>query len=157
MGFLSVRTYGIKRRAPKRKRIRCQYCEEVCRSQRSLNNHMSTVHPTVSYKCRYCSKTYKTYNGRFKHMLIHKGYSFQCDVCAKTYPFKSRLDEHMRRHTSKGLLPCLSKGCKSKFTTKRAMHEHLKTHTTSRLFCDYPECADDKDGFRTKNYLRQHV
>ena len=156
-GLLSVTTYGIKRRKPKRKKIKCHMCSEIFKSQRAYNRHMTTSHPDVQYKCRYCGKCFKTYNGRFKHTMIHTGYRFECDVCLKTFPFPSRYHEHMRRHSKKGMLPCLHRGCGKKFTTRRAMKEHMKTHTDDVLFCHYEECADDKDGFRTQNYLRQHI
>ena len=117
---------------------------------------MASVHPDIEYKCRYCEKKFKTYNGRLKHMLVHKGYCFQCQECGKTFPYPSRLNEHVRRHTKKGLIPCLSKGCRKKFTTKRAMKKHMQLHDDKKHKCEYEQCIDLKP-FDSTDYLRQHV
>ena len=137
-GLLSVKTYAIQKCQKQRRKIKCQYCGEVYYSQRSFNKHMEENHPDIRYKCRWCSREFKTYNGRLKRLLIHKGYSYQCDVCFKTFPYPSRLKEHSRRHTRRGVIPCITKGCPSTFTTKRALKQHMQVHDDTTHKCDSP-------------------
>ena len=55
---------------------KCEICEKICKTRRSLKNHFNSVHNNVgkTYKCNICSKTYQT-EGKLKlhNKTYHKG------------------------------------------------------------------------------------
>ena len=156
-GTLSVQTFGFRRKPQAKHRVlKCGYCMENAekyKSQAAYNRHMASDHQNVKFKCRYCNSEYKTYNSRYKHMMVHKGFAHKCAVCDKVFAFPSLLQEHSRVHTDTGKLPCLNKDCRSTFTTKRALTQHMLVHNKEVYKCEL--CEDGE--FDAPQYLRQHV
>ena len=156
-GTLSVQTFGFRRKPQAKRRVlKCGYCVENAekfKSQAAYNRHMASDHPNVKFKCRYCNNEYKTYNSRFKHMMVYKGFAHKCAVCDKVFTFPSLLQEHARVHTDTGKLPCLDKDCRSTFTTKRALTQHMMVHNEEVYKCEPCDNAE----FDAPQYLRQHV
>ena len=76
----------------------CSECDAVFSNSGALRLHMRD-HPLDSkLTCKVCSKSVIDLKA---HMLTHKDdLPFKCDVCGKGFLHKSRMDFHMRMHTS---------------------------------------------------------
>ncbi|XP_077355432.1 uncharacterized protein LOC144003249 [Festucalex cinctus] len=76
-----------------------------------------------------CSEKEKICN-KNKIRIWKKG--FPCSVCGKCLTTKSRLQQHMRTHTSEKPFNCSV--CGKKFSLKHVLINHMKTHTGDKPF-----------------------
>ncbi|VUZ47151.1 unnamed protein product [Hymenolepis diminuta] len=107
----SVTPSGRKRRRigerPARKRgrvgeIRCDRCDGVFNSQRTLERHTRELHG--GFKCYLCGQPVTQLSNLRRHFLIHLGCKpFKCILCGEAYNRKDHLVRHMRKTHS--LLP----------------------------------------------------
>ena len=58
---LQVTTHGVPKRVPTIHQYKCPAgCKVVSKSQRDLNQHVHTKHPTFRFKCKLCGDEYMT-------------------------------------------------------------------------------------------------
>ena len=110
------------------------------------------THPTLKFQCGICDEMYKTYNAAYRHTQTHFQLHYKCDHCDHRSQYPGGITSHMRTHTKTELIPCTSRGCHRKFTSKKAMWQHLQSHSPDTWKCD--QCSKV---FDTKSNFRQHM
>ena len=83
-GEIQIKKYGIKRRQQV-KNLKCPVdsCTDVFDFVRQMNAHIKDTHPDFRFKCQYCTKSYMTYNARYKHEHSHFKLPYACHYCEK--------------------------------------------------------------------------
>ena len=118
-GQLAIRRHGLVKCERKVKKIICPMCQEVIYTQKRMNLHMKDKHPTLKFQCGICDEMYGTYNGAYRHTQMHFQLRYKCDLCDHRSQYPGGMAAHMRMHTKKALVPCTSRGCQRKFTSKK--------------------------------------
>ena len=113
-------------------------CGKKKGSKKALLRHIADVHKKFHFNCRYCTKTYQTYIGCYKHEKYYlHGKPFGCQYCTKTFQFEGERDEHLRKHTRKNLWICELDNCNKGYASKRAMKAHVKSHYDEEVVCQH--------------------
>ncbi|KAJ8708178.1 hypothetical protein PYW08_010544 [Mythimna loreyi] len=111
-----------------------------------LNKHTFKLHLRIcgkleerqpSFFCDICSKGYATKNGLRTHLKTDHGFGtvLSCNWCGKKFDAKSRLNNHIVKHTKARNFHCSH--CGGKFVTQAALVYHTRLHTGERPFpCD---------------------
>ncbi|XP_068214391.1 zinc finger protein OZF-like [Palaemon carinicauda] len=102
----------------------CPYCSYKAPDATKLKDHVKKVHHGFSpYKCKFCSKQFKSHSNHKEHEAKHQGTgSFKCKFCRKTFAISSSLERHERYHFSSR--PYVCNYCEKSFKAK----PHLKRH-----------------------------
>ena len=78
--------------------IKCNVCNKILSSVKSLKRHVSTYH-FKTLKCDVCGKFFSTEAQLSIHIKMHQGY--KCDECGKVYSTSASLRGHrFRNHPS---------------------------------------------------------
>ena len=152
-GEINIKTYGIQHSKMQKKNLKCpdSVCDKVFDFVKEMNVHVAGTHPGLRFRCKYCPKTYHTYNARYKHEHKHFELPYCCHYSTMRFLFPQLRDKHERQHTQKGLLPCTWPDYKQMLSCKDALRQHIDTHTNERHQCK--QCPKD---FNTLSNLRQH-
>ena len=115
-------------RCPKKKpvAIKCSVCDEKFPSQCATNEHIHGKYPEYKFICKYCMKTFDTYNACYKHEKAYGTLKHACQKCPKHFQFPVELVEHNQVHTRQDLIPCTN--CPQHFTSNHGMMLHAKIH-----------------------------
>ena len=148
-GKLNIKQFVINRKKKKNSIFKYPVCKKRDKTQGEQNLHIKHKHPTVGFTCKYCKKTYQTFNAKWKHEKIHAQFKHKCDICKKHFQFPKGLKEHMVGHTVKNKYPCTN--CRQSYNSFRAMKMHAKMHMNILHQCDV--CPRT---FKDAGYLRQH-
>jgi uncharacterized C2H2 Zn-finger protein len=74
-----------------------------------------------------------------------------CTMCAKLFRSESSLARHLAGHQGLGAFVCLETGCGKKFTSRRGLLEHEKSHNPEH------KCEECESVFSHKQSLIRHV
>ena len=129
----------------------CYWCNKKYPTHKELNTHIKEVHGDKGFHCRYCGLNFKSFSGRYKHIMIHIGYKYKCGTCSEVFRYPYELCAHERKHTKLGMFPCKEDDCGKEFMTQKALKQHQQVHSPDQFSCDV--CNKD---FNTKGYLQQH-
>ena len=150
-GTLWVKMHGVVKPKKKQRSYTCYWCNGKFPLHKTLNKHIVDEHPQQGFHCRYCGENFKTFSGRYKHLMIHIGYKYKCKTCGDVFRYPYERRDHEKKHTKLGLFPCKEDNCNKSFTTTKALDQHRQVHTDEKFTCD----ACQKE-FNTKGYLQQH-
>ena len=76
----------------------CDQCKQGFSDSTHYKYHMNK-HAGIMYRCRMCTKSFNSEEGRGVHMSVHTGvYRFTCNVCDQGFNQKSRYDKHCNEH-----------------------------------------------------------
>ena len=151
-GALSVVDVTLPKRNKRSKSYTCYWCKKVFPQHKELNQHIMDDHPNDGFHCRYCGQNFKSYSGRYKHIMIHIGFKYQCKTCEKIFRYPYELRDHEKLHTNLVKFYCKEQDCESKsYSTKKALQQHMQVHDDKVFTCDVCQKT-----FNTKGYLQQH-
>ena len=150
-GTMQVKTHGVIKPKKKKRSYTCYWCNGKFPLYKTLNKHIIDEHPEQGFHCRYCGENFKTFSGRYKHLMIHLGYKYKCKTCGDVFRYPYERRDHEKKHTKLGLFPCKEENCNKSFTTTKALGQHSQVHMDEKFTCN----ACDKE-FNTKGYLQQH-
>jgi uncharacterized Zn-finger protein len=82
-------------------RFFCKHCIKLFKQDYYFTDHMKTHEPgyvDTSYKCDFCSKSFKTKHILKMHVKMHNAERdfFVCDVCGKKFTERGYFKTHMR-------------------------------------------------------------
>ena len=90
----------------KAKKIKCGDCGVSCDGKMGLAKHYKASHPTPTYNCSQCDKTFKLRKRYMNHLKIHEeGIRVKCLFCPKTFRFNSYMRRHISRVHKSAALP----------------------------------------------------
>ena len=98
------------------------------------------IHKPKNVNCNVCTYSTNTEEKLRKHVFIKhangEAESEQCDICFKSYKSLKRHKEEI--HSSK-LAEYKCNICKAKFSRKRVLDKHIKSHREGELLlkCEY--------------------
>ena len=130
---------------------KCDLCEKVCLSKRSLYWHVKNSHKQKHEQCDNCDMKFSNRLIKKRHMLeIHeKINNFTCVSCKASFKRKCSLQRHLKRvHEKLKNVPCES--CNKTFSLKRhfmQVHENVKDH----------HCEMCKESFKHPYTLKNHI
>lgn len=116
-----------------------------------LKNHISPrIFEVPKLECTICCKKLKSRLSLKLHAMTH-GERWKCPICFRLYSHHSKKD-HLQTHDARKLqLQFACDICSRKFTTKKKLHSHSKTHR--KIFgCDF--CGHH---FAFKSDLAEHL
>ena len=107
----------------------CATCKTVFRKENDLNEHLlsglkCTESENTDTRCR--SRNERLAHTDSETNSLEKKRPFQCHQCEKAFPWRSKLDEHLRRHSGEKPFQCDQ--CDRAFLRKSDLNEHLKRH-----------------------------
>ncbi|KAF2898673.1 hypothetical protein ILUMI_07507 [Ignelater luminosus] len=166
--------------------VKCEFCEEVFKTQKSLNRHQTKLHSQLlPLKCEECLEPFLHEKDLNNHMKFHEKELIKCEYCDQTFEKlrdfeKHNIAEHYK--TSNGDYECGS--CQTLFNSALELDHHLRNSNCVqrlRLWCcnlcektfttkgslgthkkihqgkkDY-ECKQCQKSFRTNSDLQRHI
>ena len=151
---VSIKSYVLKKKNKKLRKVRCKICNASCEGIKSLNEHHRSEHD-IQF-CSDCDKGFATQTALDKHSYVHGELNFVCETCGKAFPFDSRLQQHKLTHFDVRHY-CMKNGCKKYFKSIGDLNRHVFTHNKSiYYYCDY--CMyKNLDKRNTESHMRVHV
>ena len=151
---VSIKSYVLKKKNKKLRKVRCKICNASCEGVKSLNEHHRSEHD-IQF-CSDCGKGFATQTALDKHSYVHGELNFVCETCGKAFPFDSRLQQHKLTHFDVRHY-CMRNGCKKYFKSIGDLNRHVLTHNKSiYYYCDY--CTyKNLDKRNTESHMRVHV
>ena len=151
---VSIKSYVLKKKNKKLRKVRCKICNASCEGVKSLNEHHRSEHD-IQF-CSDCGKGFATQTALDKHSYVHRELNFVCETCGKAFPFDSRLQQHKLTHFDVRHY-CMRNGCKKYFKSIGDLNRHVLTHNKSiYYYCDY--CTyKNLDKRNTESHMRVHV
>ena len=107
---VSIKSYVLKKKNKKLRKVRCKICNASCEGVKSLNEHHCSEHD-IQF-CSDCGKGFATQTALDKHTYVHGELNFVCETCGKAFPFDSRLQQHKLTHFDVHHY-CMRNGCKN--------------------------------------------
>ena len=83
------------------KKQKCDVCENVFKTEKKLEKHLSTIHGNViitqEFKCNICLKSFKYKRNLTVHIRTVHGRSkdYKCKSCGKSFSLKHNLKTHI--------------------------------------------------------------
>ena len=151
---VSIKSYVLKKKNKKLRKVHCKICNASCEGVKSLNEHHRSEHD-VQF-CSDCGKGFSTQTALDKHSYVHGELNYMCETCGKAFPFDSRLQQHKLTHFDVRHY-CMRIGCKKYFKSIGDVNRHVLTHNKAiYYYCDY--CTyKNLDKRYTESHMRVHV
>ena len=127
----------------------CPVCASLEPSQTKLIAHIAMYHPSYSFPCRFCNKSFLSHNSRYKHETDHTPPTYFCGICAKGYHSNAELTKYMLRHSETRPFTCQQ--CPKGYYDKKSLNCHMELHNTTMYQC--PTCAKE---YESKDRLYVH-
>ncbi|KAL1473564.1 hypothetical protein MTO96_021933 [Rhipicephalus appendiculatus] len=106
---------------------RCDVCEKVFSTKRSMRRHLHTHTGKKRYSCSVCGSEFVRKENMERHERTHTGERpFRCDVCGQNFTRSGVLANHMRRHTGERPFTCSL--CPATFASRFGMTTHVASH-----------------------------
>ena len=136
---------------------RCEICQKTFSRNTHLKRHIMTHTQEKPHKCGVCGKAFARLDHLNNHKIYHSAIRpFDCDICKKQFKRTEDLRRHREtRHRDKTLTEAKTEICpicKKGFTTQKYLNQHLKMHSTNRI---YP-CKNCSEEFDDRNSLNEH-
>ena len=128
----------------------CYICQFKSEMQVTFVEHFQTNHKGSPYKCDFCSSSFTSSNGLFKHERSHQYMRYRCDLCGHRMQFPYQMKAHQRTHSHTGLIKCDL--CDKHFASDSSKNAHQKSHAT-QITCD--QCPEKKD--QKCSHLQTHL
>ncbi|XP_064627948.1 zinc finger protein 728-like [Lineus longissimus] len=140
----------------------CDVCGQCFCLKSILKNHMKVHAKEKRHFCSKCDEVFE-FRGELKlHTLRchsstvavatkYLGKNFECELCNKVFIAPSALKAHIVCHAGENPYSCQFETCGDRFSTKRALREHVKSaHSGEKNFvCDCGKIFDRRDNFET--------
>ena len=114
---------------------KCDLCDKISVSERTLRDHMKTVHKKVgAFKCDTCDKTFNAQKFLYRHQNQRKNHRnicktekeiHRCDLCGKTFSMKGNLTSHKLKIHLKNRKTFKCGHCDKELDSKAALTRHL--------------------------------
>lgn len=115
--------------------FKCDKCESVLKSKKSLIAHVKYKHEGVKFQCSECSETFTSNHSLKVHKeSIHEGVKYSCSECDNVYTTTGHLRVHKLSKHSGIVFDCDQ--CSYQTSSQRALKEHIKSHLVANYFCD---------------------
>ncbi|XP_041986037.1 zinc finger protein 62 homolog [Aricia agestis] len=116
----------------------CVRCNKKFESLKSYKVHMKSCGQREKFICDICSKAFAQKQGLTCHLKCLHGFGknlLSCKWCGKKFDMKSRLSEHIVKHTRERNFTC--EICGAKFVSNPSLVYHRRLHTGERPYpCD---------------------
>ena len=151
---VSIKSYVLKKKNKKLRKVHCKICNASCKGVKSLNEHHHLEYD-IQF-CSDCGKGFATQTALDKHSYVHGELNYVCETCGKAFPFDSRLQQHNLTHFDVRHY-CMRNGCKKYFKSIGDLNRHVLTHNKAiYYYCDY--CTyKNLDKRNTESHMRVHV
>ncbi|XP_068083999.1 zinc finger protein 260-like [Anabrus simplex] len=101
--------------------------------------------------CDHCGKLFSSESCLSQHVMIHMAQALhECKICQKRFTTGKALREHMRVHTD-DIIQCSV--CQKILSRSLHLTTHMRTHTGERPYC----CNTCGKAFRYKSNLSEHM
>ena len=150
--FVTVE-YKLKCKRRRTRKFRCAKCDKCFNSQREVNAHFKSTHPSV--KCNHCDRFFSCPASMLKHRYSHYETMVECETCGKGFQFKSQLTEHCRVHQLIGDWVCFRPACGKRFKRESELDAHLFNHRSTKIKCDHCD-YENADPRNVRAHKRKH-
>jgi KRAB domain-containing zinc finger protein len=101
------------------------------------------------FQCQNCDKSYSHNNSLIRHIqTVHQFLRFQCNLCSSEFTQKSSLTEHCRNLHSEKQLLSFECDCGRKFSSRKSLDAHYKTHEKEKEGENLTESEAQKKKYR---------
>ena len=92
--------------------FQCQLCDKRFKNDKTLKNHIESVHNGVKYNCEQCFKQFTDRGSLSKHIkAIHEGVRYECDQCGYIATQQGNLKIHIQSVHEGVIYTCPQKNC----------------------------------------------
>ena len=76
--------------------VNCHLCKKKLLNNKTLQNHLSTVHRGVPVQCHLCDKTLRCNKVYKEHLKTHYEPKLECNICGKMFVQTRDLNRHQK-------------------------------------------------------------
>lgn len=136
-----------------RKSFKCEVCDKVLATMRTLIAHMRIHTGDRPHGCHLCPKTFRISIGLRRHIREHhlKIRKYKCDICDRGFTNQRNVNEHRRLHSEERPYKCDT--CNNQFKQQASLFIHRRIHQTSFRF----RCPHCSMGFNAKTPMNLHI
>ena len=119
-------------------KLKCDQCDFKTTTSSKLKNHLMMHLDERPFKCRDCSKTFRTNSQLTEHSLIvhSKQQTISCNECLAAFTTQSQLNKHKQSKHSNILVSCCH--CEKTFSSSQSLKAHernVHNKSQSKLVC----------------------
>ncbi|XP_055298170.1 zinc finger protein 239-like isoform X2 [Sitodiplosis mosellana] len=115
------------RRHTGEKPYQCEFCLELFTLKHSLDRHSINQHADQSpFHCSKCGRGFMSDDLALAHEINCKCSKYECDVCEFTTRDRTKLTNHVRKHTGEKPYQCSFANCRRVFTLDRNLKRHRR-------------------------------
>lgn len=137
-------------------RFNCSQCDKVFFKKSQLKYHSEIIHKGKDRvrpkKCPHCPMTFKEHYRKMVHMRESHGVmkTFQCHICKSTFTTRRALTEHITRFHTEKFKCEICSKC---FSIESKLKQHLIGHSGERNYV----CPICKNAYMHSMTLRKHM
>jgi uncharacterized Zn-finger protein len=103
------------------------------KADNAVEQNMHAVKKTKLFSCLQCNKTFGKKSKLDIHMRVHTSEKpYSCTVCGKSFSQSSDLNQHTRVHTGEKPFSCTL--CDKSFARSAHLNQHMRVHTGKKPF-----------------------
>ncbi|XP_074031064.1 uncharacterized protein isoform X2 [Leptinotarsa decemlineata] len=118
------------------KQFRCRKCSKNFKSKELVQKHEKIHSEIKPFHCKICSKSFRTNSQLVIHKRVHtEERPFVCKICSHSFKLMRNLRRHKWIHSAEK--PFVCKFCSKSFADKSYLKDHERIHTEKRFSCQF--------------------